>query len=262
MTLDTLLLRRNGPVAWLTLNRPERHNAIDLELAEKFQNTVLELEADPTCSVVMITGSGRTFSTGGDLAEMAASDNPPALLTRMAEAMNQALFSLSTSRMIVVAVVNGVAAGAGLGIVLNADIAIAGSRAAFLAAYSKVGLTPDCGVSYLLPRVVGLSRAMELSLTGRVLRAAEAMEWKLVSQVAAHDDLMTRAKSMSESLAEGAAHALGETKRLLRGSSEAYSRHLRDEVRTLAAMGSDVHTRGLIALHGLPSVKTPQAVSR
>jgi len=159
--------------------------------------------------------------------------------------MNEAMYLLATTRMIVIAVVNGVAAGAGFGIVLNADIAIAGPRAAFLTAYSKIGLTPDCGVSYLLPRVVGLGRALELSLTPRMLRATEALEWNIVCEVTAHDDLLPRAEQLATAVADGAAHALGETKRLLRGDSEGYERHLRDEVRTIAAMGAMAQTSDL-----------------
>jgi 2-(1,2-epoxy-1,2-dihydrophenyl)acetyl-CoA isomerase len=245
--LDNVLLRRSGSVAWLTLNRPDQNNAIDALLAESFRDTVLRLESDPSCDVVMITGSGRTFSTGGDVVALAECDDAPALLTRMVEAMNEALYALSTSRMIVVAVVNGIAAGAGLGIVLNADIAIAGSRAAFLTAYSKIGLTPDCGVSYLLPRVVGLGRAMELSLTNRMLRAAEALEWNLVSHVAPHDTLVADAELLAARLTDGVAHALGETKRLIRGSSAEYAFHLRDEARTIAAMGAFSQTRELFS---------------
>jgi len=258
---DTVLLRRNGSIAWITLNRPTNNNSIDLDLATRFRDIVLQLEADPTCDVVMIAANGRTFCMGGDLAAMAGSDDVPGLLTQLAEAMNVALLTLSTSRMIVVAVVNGIAAGGGLGIVLNADLAIAGSRAAFLTAYSAIGLTPDCGVSYLLPQMAGLPRAMELSLTGRTLRANEALEWNLVSEVVSNDDLMARAEILSERLAQGAARALGETKRLLRGDTSGYADHLRDEVRTIAAMGADAETQILIAGRAPRGAPRPQAAA-
>jgi 2-(1,2-epoxy-1,2-dihydrophenyl)acetyl-CoA isomerase len=248
MSDGPVLLRRNGSVAWITLNRPQSNNSIDLAMALEFRDTVLLLEADPTCDVVMIAGNGRTFSTGGDLPSIAETADVPALLTELAEAMNVALLTLHSSRMVVVAVVNGVAAGAGLGIVLNADIAIASSRAAFLTAYSAIGLTPDCGVSYLLPQVVGLARAMELSLTGRTLRAAEALEWNIVSEVLASSDLMDRAEVLSERLAMGTAGALGETKRLLRGDVSGYAAHLCDEVRTIAKMGASAAAQELISV--------------
>ena len=251
MIPDNILLRRDGPIAWVTLNRPLQHNSIDLALAESFRDTIVQLDRDPSCDVVMITGSGRTFSTGGDVAAVAESDDVPGILGRMAEAMHEAMLTLTRSRMIAVAVVNGIAAGAGLGIVLNADIAIASSRAAFLTAYSKVGLTPDCGVSYLLPKVVGLGRAMELSLTSRVLRAGEALDLRLVSQVTEHHELMTRAEQLCDQLRQGAAHALGETKRLLRGDGDGYAQHLREELQTLGRMAAISQTQSLIGAHKL-----------
>jgi 2-(1,2-epoxy-1,2-dihydrophenyl)acetyl-CoA isomerase len=250
MPANSLLLRRDGAVAWLTLNRPADKNSLDLELVESLRDAVIALDADPTCTVLMITGAGRTFTTGGDVVAMADSPDAPALLARMAGAMNEAMLVLSTSRMIVVSVVNGIAAGAGLGIVLNSDITIAGSRAMFLAAFSKVGLTPDSGVSYLLPHAIGLGRAMELTLTGRMLRAGEALDWNLVSQVVPHDELMDAAEVLASRLEAGAAQALGETKRLLRGDLDEYARHLRDEVRTIAAMGATSEAQELISAQG------------
>jgi 2-(1,2-epoxy-1,2-dihydrophenyl)acetyl-CoA isomerase len=120
----------------------------------------------------------------------------------------------------VVAAVHGAVAGAGLAVVLNCDVVIAARSTKFLMAYSAVALTPDCGVSYLLPRAVGQQRALELALTGRTLSAEEAMAWGLVAQVAQDEDVLRRATEVVTQVAHAATSALGEAKRLIRSSWE------------------------------------------
>lgn len=248
MVSELILTQREGSIMWLTLNRPQEANALSIDMAHEFGAAIDEAEADSHCHVVVIQGEGKFFCAGGDVAMMASSEEPAEFLRELAETMHEGLVRLARSRLITVAVVHGPAAGAGLGIVLNADVVIASPSAVFLSAYATVGLTPDCGVSYLLPRVVGPRRAAQMSLLGRVVTADEALDWGLVTEVVAAPELTQRARELGEQLGGGANHILGPTKRLLTsGQTEGYVAHLADEVETISEMISHQQTQELLA---------------
>lgn len=237
MSFENILVECDGPLMWLTLNRPAEANAISITMGQEFCAAVEQAEKDPGIHVLILQGNGRFFCAGGDLAMMNAADDPAVFLKELAETMHTGLLRLANSRLITIAVVNGYAAGAGLGLVLNADVVLASEKAGFLAAYGAVGLTPDCGVSYLLPRVVGPRRAAQMALLGRSVNAAEGLSWRLVTEVVAQADLVTRARELGEALGAGPNQMLGPTKRLLSaGTSEGYARHLADEAESIAAM--------------------------
>lgn len=237
MSFENIVVEVEGPLMWLTLNRPAEANAISIAMGQEFCVAVEQAEQDPGIHVVILQGNGRFFCAGGDVAMMHAADDPAVFLKELAETMHTGLLRLAQSRLISIAVVDGYAAGAGLGLVLNADVVLATERAGFLAAYGAVGLTPDCGVSYLLPQVVGPRRATQMALLGRSATAHEALSWGLVTEVVAQADLAARARELGKSLGHGPNQMLGPTKKLLagRGAGE-YAKHLADEAESIAAM--------------------------
>jgi 2-(1,2-epoxy-1,2-dihydrophenyl)acetyl-CoA isomerase len=237
---------RNG-VARLVLDRAAEANALDLALARDALGALRTAERDPSVRVLAITGAGDFFCGGGDVKAMAAADDPSAFLAELGDAVHEFVLGLATSRLFVVAGVNGPAAGGGLGLVLGADYVIASDRAWFLAAYASIGLTPDSGVSYLLPRVVGHQRAMELLLTGRKLEASDAVQWGLANEVVAHEGFDSRMSALCESVATRLPHVLASTKKLVsRGQLENYRAHLAEESATIARMAAHPESMALI----------------
>ncbi|WP_125617076.1 enoyl-CoA hydratase/isomerase family protein [Specibacter cremeus] len=239
MTFETITVERDGALLWLTLNRPNEANALSIPLADEFCAAIDQAEADAGCHVLVLQGAGKFFCAGGDVAGMAGSADPADFLRTLAGTMHAGLLSLARSRLVTIAAVHGPAAGAGLGLVLNADFVLATPKASFLSAYAGIGLTPDCGVSYLLPQIVGPRRAAEIGLGGRVATAQEALDWGLVTELVEEADLRNRARQLGERLAGGATQALGPTKRLLTSARlSAYAEHLADEVETISRLVS------------------------
>lgn len=237
MSFENILVQFEGPLMWLTLNRPAEANAISIAMGQEFCAAIEQAEQNPAIHVVILQGSGRFFCAGGDVAMMDASDDPAVFLKELAGTMHVGLLRLARSRLITIAAVDGYAAGAGLGLVLNADVVLATEKAGFLSAYGTIGLTPDCGVSYLLPRVVGPRRAAHMALLGRSVNAEEGLSWGLVTEVVAQADLVARARELGESLGAGPSQMLGPTKKLLSaGIDEGYAKHLDDEAETISAM--------------------------
>lgn len=214
-----VLLERHGGVAVVTLNRPEVSNAADLGLASAFRETVDAVRTSGA-RAVLVAGAGARFCGGGDLAAMLASDDRPAYVRRIADTFTAALRDLSELPVPVVAAVHGAVAGAGLALMLSADLVVAARGTKLLMAYAAVGLTPDCGVSWLLPRAVGQQRALELALTGRALTADEAHGWGLVTRVVDDGAHLDEGLALATQLADGPSHALGQAKRLVRSSFE------------------------------------------
>lgn len=211
-------------VGHLRLTRPEVSNSIDLETAREFQAVVDSAAADEGVRAVLLTGDGPRFCAGGDVASMDAAGSSAgdagAYLKLLADALDRALQSLAELPKPVVAGVQGAAAGAGLAVMLSSDVVVAGSSTRFVTAYAGIGLTPDCGLSWLLPRAVGQPRALELFLTGRVLRADEALAWGLVNEVVDDEAVAERAAELAARMAAGPAYALGQAKRLARAAWE------------------------------------------
>jgi 2-(1,2-epoxy-1,2-dihydrophenyl)acetyl-CoA isomerase len=219
MSDQTVLYELRDGVAYITLNRPEASNAVDLDCARLFGDVVSRVVADGP-RAVLIDGRGKRFCAGGDVSSMLTAPDRASYVHELASTFDAGLRRLSELPVPVVAAVHGAVAGAGLAVVLNCDVVIAARSTKFLMAYSAVGLTPDCGVSYLLPRAVGQQRALELALTGRTLSADEAMAWGLVAQVVEDEDVLRRAGEVVTQVAHAAPSALGEAKRLIRSSWE------------------------------------------
>jgi 2-(1,2-epoxy-1,2-dihydrophenyl)acetyl-CoA isomerase len=188
---------------------------------------------------VVITGAGKAFSFGGDLAAMAMNEGRARerYLHELTTDLHAAIEGFTRLDAPVIVAVNGTAAGGAMGLVAMADLVIAAQGAKFTLAYAGVGLTPDCGTSYFLPRLVGQRRALELALTNRVLSADEALDWGLVNRVVPDGELMAQAEALAASLAAGPLAALGHAKRLLR-SDAPLDGQLEDESRTIAAQST------------------------
>lgn len=238
-----IAVRQTGVVYRLTLDRAPVGNAIDQDLADAFAAAVHRIAREPDPHVVVLAAAGGQFCAGGDVRAVAAAVDPAAYLHRLAATMHEALVALRESPHIVVAAVQGAAAGAGLALVLNADLVIASDAAVFLSAYAAVGLTPDCGVSYLLPRVVGPRRAAQLAIEGRVLTAAEALEWGLVTDVVAADDLDGAVDSLIARLSAGSMTAASRTLVLLKRDELDFASQLDAELDGLATQIALADTR-------------------
>ncbi|WKN48442.1 enoyl-CoA hydratase/isomerase family protein [Nocardioides sp. Arc9.136] len=225
---------RDG-IGHVVLARPAASNAVDLRTAHALRDAVAAAAADDAVGAVLVTGEGKRFCAGGDVASMLAVEDRAAHLEELAGAVDEALVALHRMEKPVVAAVQGAVAGAGLAVMLSCDLVVAETSTRFVSAYAGVGLTPDCGLSWLLPRAVGQQRALELLLTPRVLTADEAHAWGLVTEVAADGTAGGRAAEIAGRLAAGPAYALGQARRLVRTGGDTDRAAVgRDEARTIA----------------------------
>jgi 2-(1,2-epoxy-1,2-dihydrophenyl)acetyl-CoA isomerase len=199
---EGIVLAKASGIAWITLDR-----------------AVQDCENDESVRCVVIRGRGRLFCSGGDLhAIRSQGAGAPAYVRELLGYLHEALSGIARIKVPVIAAVNGTAAGAGFALACACDLAIAQESARFVMAYTRVGLTPDGSSTWFLPQIVGLRRALELTLLNRELSAKEALEWGIVTEVAAEGDFDARVESLAANLAQGATGALGQAKRLLRGS--------------------------------------------
>jgi 2-(1,2-epoxy-1,2-dihydrophenyl)acetyl-CoA isomerase len=231
----TVRLEIREHVAHLTLTRGDAANTMNLQFGREFVAAAYAIRKDAQVRAVLLRGEGKNFCFGGDLRGMiAAGGNVNAYLSELTTDLHAGLMHLARAHAPVVAAVQGTAAGAGLGLVLAADLAIAGKGAKFTAAYTAVGLTPDAGTTFLLPRAVGHKRAMEMFVTNRVLDAQLALEWGLVNQIVEDAELADTAAALAARLAAGPAGAYGAVKRLLAESEPGWEAQLAREGRSIA----------------------------
>ncbi|MGO4689625.1 enoyl-CoA hydratase/isomerase family protein [Glaciibacter sp. 2TAF33] len=246
--MSVLLVERDGPIARLTLNRPAAGNALDLELAQALRDSAESLGADDSCAVILIDAHGALFCGGGDVAAMSAAVSPADYVRELAGTVHEALLALAVSDTVVISAVQGAAAGGGFGIVLNSDYVVAAESATFVSAYSKVGLSPDCGSSYLLPRIVGSMRATEFAMMGRPLDAATAREWGVVNAVEPAEGVGAAAVRAAERVAGMPPAARAASKRLLAASwLPGYREHLDDERDTIGQLAATADSQRLRA---------------
>ena len=246
-TASTLHLEIRDSIAFLTFARPEAANTLNLQFGREFLAAAFAVEAAPVRAVVM-TGQGKNFCFGGDLKGMVASGaDVRAYLSELTTNLHAGMALLARLDAPVIAAVNGTAAGAGLGLVLAADLAVAARSAKFVPAYTAVGLTPDAACTFLLPRAVGYKRAMELFLTNRMLDAQQALDWGLVNQVVEDEKLTETASALAARLAAGPVGAFGAVKRLLAEAEPGLESQLGRESRSIAARGATSEGREGIA---------------
>ena len=205
----------------LTLDRPDVLNAFDERLTAALDAALHDVEADPTVRCVVITGAGRAFSAGQDLRDRAAAvehGEDLRLGDELRRRYHPAIAAIRTMRKPVIAAVNGVVAGAGFGLAVACDLRVASASATFRAAWSKVGLVPDAGSAFFLPRLVGWGRALDLALTGRSVDAAEALDIGLVARVWPDPEFAAAWRALARELASGATEAFALTKEGLNAS--------------------------------------------
>lgn len=198
-----LTITERGPVRWLILNRPERKNAVPPEGWEALEEAFGDFEAS-AARVLIITGEGGEFCSGADLDPAGAGDRGVAARYDRMKTIARAATALHRSTKPTIAAVDGVAVGAGMNLALGCDVVIATTRARFAEIFVRRGLTVDFGGTWLLPRIVGLQRAKELALTGRMVDAEEALRLGLCVEVVEPDSLRQRAQQMAEAFIEGA----------------------------------------------------------
>ncbi|MGQ9573170.1 MAG: enoyl-CoA hydratase/isomerase family protein [Dehalococcoidia bacterium] len=214
MAFETILYDKKDRVATITLNRPQVLNAFVSAMGAEMLQAFHQAEGDQDVGCIILTGAGRGFCSGADLRESQANIErgaPGSFLPR-SESLCQAMFNLKKPT---IAAINGPAVGVGLTMTLPCDIRIASDKARFGALFVRVGLIPEFGSTFLLPRLVGLAKAKELCLLGRIIDAQEALEIGLVSKVVPHDELMAEATSLATALAEGPTFTLGLIKEAL-----------------------------------------------
>lgn len=235
-------------VAQIRLARPQHSNSIDRTLARDLGAAVDHAAEDPAARVLLVTGEGDRFCGGGDLGAMLAEPDPAGYLDWLALEVDAVFRRLADLPKPVVAGVHGAVAGAGLALMLSCDVVVSGRGTRFLTAYGGVGLTPDCGASWLLPRAVGQQRALELFLTGRVLSADEALAWGLVGTVVDDGVVAERALAVAARLAEGPSWALGQARRMVREAwTTSRADSGADEARTIARAVVSDEAAGLMA---------------
>ena len=201
-------------IATLTLDRPDALNSLTVPLKEELLRAFRELARNDAVRVVILTGAGRAFCAGQDLRERLEPDAAP-LATEIRERYNPIILAMRGLEKPIVGAINGIAAGAGASLAFACDIRIAAEGASFLLAFGRVGLVPDSGATWFLPRLVGPAKAAELALTGEPLSAADAERFGLVVAVVPADELAGAARALASRLAAGAPRALGMTKRAL-----------------------------------------------
>jgi 2-(1,2-epoxy-1,2-dihydrophenyl)acetyl-CoA isomerase len=227
-------------IARVTLNRPEAGNAIDLPMARALLEAAIRCDNDRHVRCVVMTGSGRMFCAGGDVGSFqAAGERADAFLSELAGTMTLALSRLARMAKPLLVLVNGPAAGAGLSIAIAGDLVLATPSAHFTAAYTAIGLVPDCGLTWWLPRVVGLRQAQEMILTNRRVSAEEAARIGLVTRVA--ENLVEAGQETAVALAAAPVAALGASRQLLLESfSATLETQCEREARAIAAAGIGV----------------------
>jgi len=239
----TVLVEVRDGVATVTLNNPAGGNILDMAMGRDLLEAALRVDADPSVRAVVLTGAGKHFCFGGDLQGMARQgDAVGGYLVELTTNIHAAISCFARMRAPVIAAVNGTAAGGGVGLVCMTDLAIAGRSSKFRLAYTGVALAPDCGTSFLLPRIVGRRRALELLLTNRLLTADEALAWGLVNEVVDDGDVLARAQSLATTFAAGPTESYAAVKRLADTADPGFESQLALEGRAIAAQA--LHPQG------------------
>ncbi|MBZ9646099.1 enoyl-CoA hydratase/isomerase family protein [Sphingobium sp. 3R8] len=249
MSALPVLVSVDGAVATLTLNRPAAGNTVNQPLADALLDAAIRCDNDPAIRCVVLTGHGKLFCGGGDISAFdAAGDQVPAFLSRLAGTLHMAVTRLLRMDKPLLVAVNGPAAGAGLSLAISGDVVIVAHSAHFIAAYGSVGLTPDGGMSWLLPRHVGLRRAQEIILTNRKVSAEEAAAIGLVTRTVPDDQLAPEMAKTARMLADGPTGAIAGARALLLESSHSpLEGQLERETRSIAAAGGSAECREGVA---------------
>ena len=235
-------------VATITLDRPGSRNALDGTLKRELLAALRSAGRDASVRAVLLTGAGPAFCSGQDLREASAADAPP-LSAIVRDTYNPLIIAMRRLEKPIVGAVNGVAAGAGASIAFACDLRVASESASFVLAFGRVGLVPDSGATWILPRLVGPARAAELALLGEPVPARKALAWGLVNRVVASEDLLGEAGALAARLATAAPRALALTKRALNRALESTLEEALDYEASLQGIAGRTadHREGLAA---------------
>ena len=217
-----LLREKRGGWRKLTLNRPDKLNSINAETHELLARALAEIRADPETRALLLTGAGRAFCAGQDLGERAVAPEggPPDLGESLRTRYNPLLTALASLPVPTVCAVNGVAAGAGANLALACDFVLAAKSAKFIQAFCNIGLIPDSGGTWILPRLTGMARARATTMLGEPLPAETAAEWGMIYKCAEDDDLRAESEALTERLARGPTLAYAMTKTALASGAQ------------------------------------------
>lgn len=215
--MSFILTELKDQVMILTLNRPDKFNSFNRDMALQLQEALDKASADANVRAIVLTGSGKAFCAGQDLAE-AIDIKGPGIPRIVEEHYNPIVSKIRSIEKPIIAMVNGVAAGAGANIALSCDVVIAASSASFIQAFSKIGLIPDSGGTFFLPRLIGFQRASALMMTGDKVTAAEALQMGMIFKTFPDESCMEEAMKIATTLSMMPTKALGLTKRLLNES--------------------------------------------
>jgi 2-(1,2-epoxy-1,2-dihydrophenyl)acetyl-CoA isomerase len=222
MSYETINLEMRGTVGVVTLNRPDSLNALNTQVAQEFLAAVAEARGSGARAII-VTGAGRAFCAGGDLREMQRiaerEGKVEAFFDEPLRLLNECILLIRRSPLPFIAAVNGAASGGGCNLALACDLVVASESARFNQAFIRIGLVPDCGGTFILPRLVGWKRATELMINGDVISANRALEMGMINAVVSDEELNSKALAMAEKLAQAPTAAIGQIKELLERSA-------------------------------------------
>ena len=253
---DSILLSIDGGLARLTLNRPAYLNATDFEMGARWRDLAHRVTSDPSVKAILLDAAGPAFCAGGDVIAMHTSGAGGSAVTDTAHVIHDGIRTFAHSDKPIVAAVQGAVAGGGLGIMLAADYVVASEAARFVSKYANIGLTPDLGVSTLLPAAIGQRRALQLLLQDRTIDAATALDWGLVAEVVPAAELADRADAVARFWIDNASAAFGQAKRLVRvGADRTFAENLDDEAATIGASFDTAESKVRVAAFAAASRK-------
>lgn len=211
MVYENIILKSEEGIATIMLNRPDKRNAVNLKMLEELVDVTSDVGSDPTVKVVIVTGAGKAFMAGGDIDELISSTigTDPLEMRNSVQRAGQIALNLRGMAKPVIAAVNGPAVGGGCSLALTCDIIVASEQARFSVPFVNIGLHPDGGLIYFLPRLVGIAKACEMVFTGKVIDAQEAERIGLVNRVVPAELLESTTKELALSLARGPSVAIG-----------------------------------------------------
>lgn len=218
MSFESLKYEVNDGLATITLNRPEKRNALDISMRDELAQVIMEIRSDMSLYAAIITGSGGAFCAGGDIQGMAQGKRTPHESRKRIQDIYTWLYEWVSLELPVIAAVDGAAYGAGVNIALAADFILASKRARFCEVFGRVGLIPDVGGLFLLPRIVGLQKAKELVFSGRSISPDEAKELGIVYSIHEQDDLMEAAVTLASRFKNASREAIGLSKNIMNQS--------------------------------------------
>jgi len=249
MQFETIIYDVKDNIARITLNRPDANNAMNVQMTRDLCYAAMDTSENQLVRGILITGTGKTFCPGGDIKSFAsAGENLPGILKEMTSYLHLAISRFTRGQAPVIVAVNGIAAGAGLSLACMGDMLLVAESARFTMAYTQIGLSPDGGATYFLPRLIGLRHTQELALTNRQLSAKEALNWGIATEVVPDSELMSRSNALVMQVAAGATTAFGATRRLIQsGLTENLETQMEFESQSIVEMSRTADAQNTIS---------------